>query len=271
MVSAALIYFLTSLLIPGSAALRSRNGRRWLTAAGALYALFCLTAFGKIAGLIPAAPLYDIIYQPGYDCHLLPLPLSAQLMAGFWAGAAFNLFTAVWIWWRGGPVWYGLAAVSGFCIGGFAAAPWVGLTPIDAWFSVCCITMAAVGWVLGLTYIQVCVLLDLWLPIAAVMSAAAYLIYTAVREPKPVSIPAVVAGAIQLAAGIVMTVHYAGPLAPAFYRCVRDLHYGADALHLPYMLFNIVAYGLLFIGLLVLDILWAQAIIHRKPTLHQRH
>lgn len=262
MVIASLIYFLSSLFVPTAAFAGRRPytpvSRGVLVCAGILYVVFAFVAFGKIAGFILAAPLHDIIYQPGYDCHLLPLTLGEQLIIGFYAGTAFNLFSAVWIWLRAGVWWYALVAVVVFCLMGLGAGPWVGMTPIHAWFSTCCITMASVGWVLGLTYVEFCVLGNIWLPIACIMGAAAYLIYAAINHRTQISYPAIILGGIQLIAGIILTVHYLGNLTAAFYRCIRDLHAVANMMHISYKAFNILLYAAIFITLMALDLLWAK-------------
>lgn len=128
--------------------------------------------------------------------------------------------------------------------------------------------VAIVGWAFGLTYVQFCVIGNIWVPCTAVIAASGYLVYAAVSRfgalsaaQKAVRVLAVGAAAVQIVAMVMLLRHYAGTFDYAFYECVRDLKMIAAMFGTTYIIVNIVIYVLLGVILLALDIIAARLLL----------
>lgn len=258
MVTTGIIFFLSSLLIVFTSFFRLYKYRdcRYLTVLSVIYSVFCFMAFGKIAGFIAAQSIESIVTQYGYDASRLPVSVSGLIKCGLIGGCTFNLFTAIWIWLRGGFWKYCLISVVLFCIVGLAAAPVVGISPIYSLFGMCCGFMASVAWVLGLTYVEFCVIGNIYVPALAVILTAIYMVYNC-RTAYNIIVKDLVtlSGISQMAAVILLLWHYWGSYDYAFYQCVKDLRGLADRYHTTYEAVNIVIYVLIIPAFLAVDII----------------
>lgn len=177
---ASLIFFITSLLIVGAAvksfsSLTKRDGVLLLTAS-ALYSTFCLMAFIKTIGVTPEQITAQIIGGPE-NMAVAKVGLDTMIWQGmtlaFCGGTLFNVVTSIWIWLRGGLWKWCLTMVAAFCVVGVCAGLLMGVSPIQSLFALCCAFMAAVGLVLGLCYVDICVIGNIWL-LSHCSSARAY-------------------------------------------------------------------------------------------------
>ena len=217
-----------------------------LIIAATVYAALCFVAYGKLAGLIPCVQIMEIINQKGYDTSVLPLSVEKLLDLLLAGGILFNILTAVWFFLRWGFWKWCLTVAAVFCISSAAMGPLLlNMSPLYSLFGACCGIMAGVGWILGLTYVEFCVIGNIWVPCAAMMFASAYLIYASLRN-------------------------YAGTMQEAFYRCVRDLRMLAQIFHTTYEAVNIFIYVFLGVAILAFDIISAKLLLrHTRPNSKQ--
>lgn len=255
--------------MPGAAvAVRRKMGRSrfgWLMAATVVYVLFCVMVYGRCTGLLPGVAIEDVFIQRGLDTGVIVELANIAIALALAGGILFNLVTAAWIWLRLGFWQWCITVVVAFCAVCSLAGLIVGVPPLLSLFAGCCGIMALVGWAFGLTYVQFCVIGNIWVPCTAVIAASGYLVYAAVRRFgavsaawKVVRVLAVGAAAVQIAAMVMLLCHYAGTFDYAFYECVKDLKMIAEMFDTTYVIVNLVIYILLGVLLLALDIIAAR-------------
>lgn len=256
-----LIFFISSLLILLTAFYTQKRRNIGyaiaLIAAAAVYSIFCFVAYGKMSGLIPTVSIPEIIRQKGFDPRVLPISINTIIQCGFLLGIFMNLITAVWVYLcRGFWGWCLLMSVT-FCIAGIISGPIIGVSPVISLFGLCCGAMAVTGWVFGLTYIEFCVIGNIWIPCLGIIAASIYLIYGCTKSfgKYPVVASAgILFALLEIAGMLALLWHYQGSMNDAFYTCVRDLRHIAALAGTTYEVVNIVIYVLGSIMLMTIDI-----------------
>ena len=269
------LFFSTSLLIL-SAGIARFNKDTLVKSVGVLcatliYCAFCFIVFGKLQGFLPSQSISHFITQHGYDTAQLPFPLSNLIQVALIGGCLFNLYTAMAIWWKIGFWKYCILSVLLFCLIGVAIGPVIGLSSIHSLFVLCCGFMASVAWVLGLTYIEFCVIGNIWIPCAAIISTAFFLVYASyccIRSGVMVILTIItsILGIIQIASAIFVLYHYVGTMYEAFYRCVQDLKYLAALAHTSYEVVNIFIWVFVGVSLLTFNIVVGRCFIRYNKT-----
>lgn len=223
-----------------------------------MYVVFCFVAYGKITGFISAIDYNDIIAQNGFDSNVLPISMEFVIVGVSFMGMVFNLITAWWLYTNRGFWSWVICSVIGFCVICAIAGPIFGVSPILSLFGACCGFMLLMGWVFGLTYIQFCVIGNIWVPVVSVIVAAGVMLY-AVLSNKKVSLAGKAAiilwGGVQILLSLIFCVHYALPMKDAFYLCVHDLMQLAKVCHTTYEIVNLVIYVLGVVFVLASDII----------------
>lgn len=271
----SLLYFVSSLLIIIIAIKSffrfSRRNGLLLTVVSAIYVIYSFFVFEKMAGLVPAITIGQFIAQQGFDTTSFPYPLSLVINVALCGGILFNTLTAVWIWLRGGLWKWCLTMLVGFCIVSACAGIPIGISPLYSLFGVCCAFMASVAWVLGLTYVEFCVIGNIWIPCAAIIGTAAFLVYASyccLRSGVMVILTIItsILGIIQIASAIFVLYHYVGTMYEAFYRCVQDLKYLAALAHTSYEVVNIFIWVFVGVSLLTFNIVVGRCFIRYNKT-----
>lgn len=256
-----LFFFISSLLIIAAVlyTLNTRkNTSKVLLVAGAfLYSAFCFVAYGKMSGLIPTVSIPEIVRQKGFDPGVLPISIESTIQCGFLMGILMNVVTSVWVFLREGFWGWCLLMTAVFCIGGIISGPLVGVSPVISLFGLCCGAMAVVGWVLGLTYVEFCVIGNIWMPCLGIIAASIYLICGCVRgfgRHPLIAISGIMFAGIEIVGMLALLWHYQGSMNEAFYTCVRDLRNIAALAGTTYEVVNLVIYVLGSIVLMAIDI-----------------
>lgn len=258
------INFITSFLVVGAAMKVFRRLVLWkatlLLVASVCYVLFCFVAYGKMEGFIQATSIEQMISRLGYDVSELPVSIASMLNGGFCVAIVCNVCTSVWIG-RVGSFWkWCLAVAVCFCAVCACCGPLVGMSPLFSLFIGCCGFMATIGWILGLTYVEACVIGNIWFPGVLLLVAGSYLVYALLQvcRSRGVSVAfkvssffVAVLGALQILFTILILAHYAGTMKYAFSTCVADLNAIAGVLHTSYEAVNILIY---VFGLVILQI-----------------
>lgn len=268
--TASIFYFLSSLPIIALAALRLRRhfGIGWTVflLLAMAYGAFSLTAWGRMAGFIPTVSVTDMISQIGYDCGRLPLPVDTLLSVAFWLGTLFNAASAVCLWYRV-KLWQWIAGcIVAFCCVACLGSVFVPISPIAALFGACCGFMVVVGWVMGLSYIQVCVIGNIWLQCVMISAAAGWLIYRASSKLSFSRLLAIGFGTCQIILSLAVFVHYQGTMHEAFYRCVDDLNRIAAMTCSTYIAVNIYIYVIGWPLIIAVDWLWGRMLLGRPHS-----
>lgn len=272
---ACTLLFITSLVIL-SAGIARFNKITLAKSVGVLctalvYCVFCFIVFGKLQGFIPSQSIEQFISQHGYDVARLPFPVYNLIQATLIGGCTFNLYTALAIWCNAGIGKYSIISVFLFCFIGLAIGPVAGLSPIDSLFLLCCAFMTSVAWVLGLTYVEFCVIGNIWIPCLFIMGAAIFLTYASYRCLRlgmmviPASITSIF-GITQIISIILLLLHYMGTMNEAFYRCVQDLKYLATLAHTSYEVVNIFIWVFVGVSLLIFNIVVGRFFIKHDGT-----
>lgn len=262
------IFFISSLFI--IAAVFNTHEKRHMTSyvsliVGALlYSVFCFVAYGKMSGLIPTVSIPEIVRQKGFDPGVLPISIESIIQCGFLMGILMNVVTSVWVFLRKGFWGWCVLMTVIFCIGGTVSGPLVGVSPVISLFGLCCGAMAVVGWVLGLTYVEFCVIGNIWVPCLGIIAASVYLTYRCVkgfgRHPL-IAVLGIMFAGMEIVGMLALLWHYQGSMNEAFYTCVRDLRNIADVAGTTYEVVNLVIYVLGSVVLMAIDIVGGKLMI----------
>lgn len=248
--------FLLSAALPMSMAIyRHRTSHQWLLLIStALYFLFCIIAFGRLIEMIPTQSIEEIANQHGFDCNSLPISIAALISLAQITTIIFNQFCTYWIW-RGYGFWSWFLFCVGifFLAGGFAAIA-IGVNPILVWFGACCGIMAMAGWVLGLSYIEFCVIGNIWLPALAIIASSLSMMVSIRKNGMILKAICWGYGFVQIIAMLILLSHYWGSMDHAFYLCVHDLRSLAHTFHTTYEIVNLIVYFPLFILPLLINL-----------------
>lgn len=263
----SIIFLLNSALPLGMAIYRHSTSSKWLLLIStSLYFLFCAVAFGRLTGIIPTLSIEEIVDQHGFDRSSLPVSIAALIELAEITTIIFNACCAFWIW-RGYGFWsWFLTCVVVFFIAGGLAAMVIGVNPILVWFGACCGIMAMAGWVLGLSYIEFCVIGNIWLPALAIIASAAWMMASVRKTKLVIRTMCWIYGLAQIFAMVILLFHYWGGMDHAFYLCVRDLRNLAAIFHTTYEIVNIIVYFPLFLLPLLINLLLTRTL---KPQNNQ--
>lgn len=276
---ASLIFFITSLLIIGAAVKSYRNLSRWngilLLAASAVYSVFCLMAFIKSIGVTPGQVFAQVMGQPHEPVILHPdidmNSFSLYMTLTFCGGILVNVVTSIWVWLRGGLWKWCLTMAAAFCVVGACVGLLGGVSPIRSLFLFCCAFMAAVGWVLGLSYVEFCVIGNIWVPCAAFICTAVFLICASWRclracggGVRILSVVSILIGLLTIVGSVMLLCHYAGTMQEAFNRCVGDLYSLSDMFGPSYQAVNLIIYVVGGVALLAYNIAVGRYLMKRS-------
>lgn len=268
--TASLFYFLSSLAMIALAAVKLRSKanlkRVTLLVITLAYGAFCLVAYGRMAGFIPTVSVAEIVAQKGYDTGVLPLPVDALLSGAFWLGTLFNITTAVCIGLNVKPWKWVAGCIVAFCCVACLGSLFVPVSPLMALFGACCGFMACVGWVLGLSYIEFCVIGNIWLQCATISAAAGWLIYRAMSKWSLPRLLPIGFGIVQILGSFAILIHYIGTMNEAFYRCVDDLNMIAAVTGSTYIAVNIYIYVIGWPLIIAIDWLWGRQLAAKTPS-----
>lgn len=272
---ACAIYFITSLLILSVGTVRFTKGYFFksvgILCATLVYCVFCFIAFGKLHGFFPSQNIERFISQHGYDAAILPFSVSNLIQVVLIGGCIFNLLTALAIWWKTEFWKYSIISIFIFCLVGLGIGPVIGLSPIYSLFALCCAFMASVAWVLGLTYVEFCVIGNIWIPCVAIISTAIFLVYASrcyLRSHSGMTrvwaIGTIIFAFLQIVGAMLLLYHYAGTIREAFYRCMQDLKLLAALAHTSYEAVNIFLWVFIGTSLLAFNIYVGRCLLKRK-------
>lgn len=269
-----LFFFISSLLIIAAVfcTMKTRNttSKVSLIVGAFLYSAFCFVAYGKMSGLIPTVSIPEIVRQKGFDPRSLPISIESIIQCGFLMGIFMNVVTSIWVFLRKGFWGWCLMITAIFCIGGIVSGPLVGVSPVISLFGLCCGAMAVVGWVLGLTYVEFCVIGNIWVPCLGIIAASVYLICGCVkglgRHPI-IAVLGIMFAVVEIIGMFALLWHYQGSMDEAFYTCVRDLRYIAALAGTTYEVVNLVIYVLGSVMLMSIDIVGGKLLLGNSNTL----
>ncbi|MDE6560524.1 MAG: hypothetical protein K2K75_03995 [Muribaculaceae bacterium] len=262
------VFFISSILIIAAVfctqKTRNNTSKVSLITGALLYSAFCFVAYGKLSGLIPTVSIPEIVRQKGFDPGVLPISIEFIIQCGFLMGIFMNVVTSVWVFLRRGFWGWCLLMTAIFCVGGIVSGPFVGVSPVISLFGLCCGAMAVVGWVFGLTYVEFCVIGNIWVPCLGIIAASVYLIYGCLKgfgKYPVIAVVGIVFSAIEIVGMLALLWHYQGSMNEAFYTCVRDLRYIAAMAGTTYEVVNLVIYVVGSVVLMAIDIVGGKLMI----------
>lgn len=231
----------------------TRAGSVAVTIAALCYCIVLMLAAMRFCGYLPAVDDRLTNNALGYINNYLGDNLQVLLSAII---VVVNAFVACSIWWRMPLRWFVAIVVAGFLLLGCAMSLFTSTSPLVTLFGSCCAFMAAVGYALGLTYKEFCVIGNNYVQAGLVAASALWLVVESwlvvKRQPSLASWLAAVLSSLLLWAYSkvfwVICTTYPLPLEAAFDQCVKDLYHLADIWHTTYYHVNIIVYVVGFVG-----------------------
>lgn len=231
----------------------TRAGSVAVTIAALCYCIVLMLAAMRFSGYLPAVDDRLTNNALGYIKNYLGDNLQVLLSAII---VVVNAFVACSIWWRMPLRWFVAIVVAGFLLLGCAMSLFASTSPLVTLFGSCCAFMAAVGYALGLTYKEFCVIGNNYVQAGLVAASALWLVVESwlvvKRHPSFASwLAAALSSLLLWAYGKVFWVictTYRLPLEAAFDQCVKDLYHLADIWHTTYYHVNIIVYVVGFVG-----------------------
>lgn len=247
-----LFIFLLSATLPLAMAIyRNKNSqKRLLLATTTLYLVFSAVAFGRLVGVLPTINIGPIVEdQTVFDLY------SPLIQLALLATVVFNIFCTWWIW-RGFGFWrWFITCVCLYFIFGGLGGIMFGINPIMVWFGGCCAIMALTGWVLGLTYVEACVIGNIWAPALAIIASAICMMINVRNITWKFKTICYIFGSLQIFIMLILLLRYWGSMDFAFDLCIQDLRALASFFHTTYEIINIIVYFPLFIFPLLINLL----------------
>ncbi len=217
----------------------------------------------RVAGILP--PVYDELTN-----HQMLQSLSGGMVSIAMTGLCAGVVVAdclLWlmfrkindsnkVWWLCGYLFLFLAGLLvGACIAYFTEAV-PGLSIEQFFFGGCCASMAIPGWALGLTYKQICVIVNIYLEAGLCLVSALWLAKVLVQRVRQrssaVNYVLATIGVLYSLAYIIaflgVVAYYPPPLDTAFDKCYNDLNRWAVNYNTTYDTMN---YVIFIVGLLV--------------------
>ena len=231
----------------------TRAGSVAVTIAALCYCIVLMLAAMRFHGYLPAVDDRLTNNALGYIKNYLGDNLQVLLSTII---VVVNAFVACSIWWRMPLRWFAAIVVAGFLLLGCAMSLFTSTSPLVTLFGSCCAFMAAVGYALGLTYKEFCVIGNNYVQAGLVVASALWLVVESwlvvKRHPSLASWLAAVLSSLLLWAYskvfLVICTTYPLPLEAAFDQCVKDLYHLADIWHTTYYHVNIIVYVVGFVG-----------------------
>ena len=231
----------------------TRAGSVAVTIAALCYCIVLMLAAMRFSGYLPAVDDRLTNNALGYIKNYLGDHLQVLLSAII---VVVNAFVACSIWWRMPLRWFVAIVVAGFLLLGCALSLFTSTSPLVTLFGSCCAFMAAVGYALGLTYKEFCVIGNNYVQAGLVAASALWLVVESwlvvKRHPSFASWLAAALSSLLLWAYSkvfwVICTTYPLPLEAAFDQCVKDLYHLADIWHTTYYHVNIIVYVVGFVG-----------------------
>ncbi len=231
----------------------TRAGSVAVTIAALCYCIVLMLAAMRFHGYLPAVDDRLTNNALGYIKNYLGDNLQVLLSAII---VVVNAFVACSIWWRMPLRWFVAIVVAGFLLLGCAMSLFASTSPLVTLFGSCCAFMAAVGYALGLTYKEFCVIGNNYVQAGLVAASALWLVVESwlvvKRHPSFASWLATALSSLLLWAYSkvfwVICTTYPLPLEAAFDQCVKDLYHLADIWHTTYYHVNIIVYVVGFVG-----------------------
>lgn len=231
----------------------TRAGSVAVTIAALCYCIVLMLAAMRFSGYLPAVDDRLTNNALGYIKNYLGDNLQVLLSAII---VVVNAFVACSIWWRMPLRWFVAIVVAGFLLLGCAMSLFTSTSPLVTLFGSCCAFMAAVGYALGLTYKEFCVIGNNYVQAGLVAASALWLVVESwlvvKRHPSLDSWLAAALSSLLLWAYSkvfwVICTTYPMPLEAAFDQCVKDLYHLADIWHTTYYHVNIIVYVVGFVG-----------------------
>lgn len=231
----------------------TRAGSVAVTIAALCYCIVLMLAAMRFCGYLPAVDDRLTNNALGYTKNYLGDNLQVLLSTII---VVVNAFVACSIWWRMPLRWFVAIVVAGFLLLGCAMSLFTSTSPLVTLFGSCCAFMAAVGYALGLTYKEFCVIGNNYVQAGLVAASALWLVVESwlvvKRHPSFASWLAAALSSLLLWAYSkvfwVICTTYPLPLEAAFDQCVKDLYHLADIWHTTYYHVNIIVYVVGFVG-----------------------
>ncbi len=231
----------------------TRAGSVAVTIAALCYCIVLMLAAMRFSGYLPAVDDRLTNNALGYIKNYLGDNLQVLLSTII---VVVNTFVACSIWWRMPLRWFVGIVVAGFLLLGCAMSLLTSTSPLVTLFGSCCAFMAAVGYALGLTYKEFCVIGNNYVQAGLVAASALWLVVESwlvvKRHPSLDSWLAAALSSLLLWAYSkvfwVICTTYPMPLEAAFDQCVKDLYHLADIWHTTYYHVNIIVYVVGFVG-----------------------
>lgn len=243
----------------------TRAGSVAVTIAALCYCIVLMLAAMRFHGYLPAVDDRLTNNALGYIKNYLGDNLQVVLSAVI---VVVNAFVACAIWWRMPLRWFVAIVVAGFLLLGCAMSLFTSTSPLVTLFGTCCAFMAAVGYALGLTYKEFCVIGNNYVQAGLVAALALWLAVESwvvvKRQPSFASwLAAALSSLLVCAYGKlfwVICTTYRLPLESAFDQCVKDLYHLADIWHTTYYHVNIIVYVIAFVAAISCNVvaIWLQ-------------
>ncbi len=231
----------------------TRAGSVAVTIAALCYCIVLMLAAMRFCGYLPAVDDRLTNNALGYIKNYLGDDLQVLLSAVI---VVVNAFVACAIWWRMPLRWFVAAVVAGFLLLGCAMSLFNSTSPLVSLFGTCCAFMAAVGYALGLTYKEFCVIGNNYVQAGLVAASALWLAVESwqvvKRQPSFASwLAAALSSLLVCAYGKLfwaICTAYPLPLERAFDMCVDDLYGLAATWQTTYYHVNIIVYVIAFLA-----------------------
>ena len=176
---------------------------------------------------------------------------------------ALNVFVTCCIWWHMRLSYFIIVIVTVFLIVGCLISAFANYSPLITLFGTCCAFMAVVGYAMGLTYEEFCVIGNNYLQAFFVLLSSIWLCLNAWINNKQK--PSVMNWISSLTSSFLVLLYllmfvsvckaYPPPLEYAFHVCVKDLYCLADCWHTTYYHVNILIYVIAFIASIATNVL----------------
>ena len=231
----------------------TRAGSVAVTIAALCYCIVLMLAAMRFCGYLPAVDDRLTNNALGYIKNYLGDDLQVLLSAVI---VVVNAFVACAIWWRMPLRWFVAAVVAGFLLLGCAMSLFNSTSPLVSLFGTCCAFMAAVGYALGLTYKEFCVIGNNYVQAGLVAASTLWLAVESwqvvKRQPSFASwLDTALSSLLVCAYGKlfwVICTAYPLPLKRAFDMCVDDLYGLAATWQTTYYHVNIIVYVIAFVA-----------------------
>ena len=116
--------------------------------------------------------------------------------------------------------------------------------------------MAMLGWVVGLSYIDICVIGNIWIPLLLIVATAAVMLYRLYKHRQTnLTVKALITalGSLEILTSLAIGIHYLLPFRHAFDLCVKDLTTLAHLCGTSYANVNLLIYVIAIVALLTLN------------------